>query len=144
MELATDIAYVAPALAYARSFPGKSYYYQFNEPNPWDGVFKGQSSHMLDAAFLFQQFNEHLSLEAQGVATGLACDFVKFVNGVEPWEEFDEKPGMVRTYESDSIGVVENDGRESGRRYVLRRLSEQQKVDLDELIKAWHMFIAGR
>lgn len=55
MELATDIAYVAPALAYARSFPGKSYYYQFNEPNPWDGLFKGQSTHMLDAAFLFQQ-----------------------------------------------------------------------------------------
>jgi hypothetical protein len=45
-DLATDIAYVAPALAYARSFPGKAYYYHFNEPNPWEGLFKGYSTHI--------------------------------------------------------------------------------------------------
>lgn len=144
MELATDIAYVAPALAYARSFLGKTYCYQFNVPNSWDGVFKGQSTHMLDAAFLFQQFNEHLSPEPRRVAKSLAQDFIRFTNGAEPWEEFDGKKEIVRTYGSGNIGVVENNGWDSGRRDVLWRLSEQGKVDLDDLIGAWHTFIAGR
>ncbi|KAH5347573.1 hypothetical protein HBI33_223380 [Parastagonospora nodorum] len=144
MELATDIAYIAPALAWARSFPGKSYYYQFNEPNPWDGMFKGHSTHMLDAAFLFQHFNDELSPEALEVATTLAQDFVRFANGVEPWSEFDEKMGMVRTYGPGKIGIIGNNGWESGRRDVLWKLSEEGKVDLDDLIGAWHMFIAGK
>lgn len=147
IDLATDIAYVAPTLAFARSFPGKTFYYQFNEPNPWIGAFEGKSTHMLDAAFLFQHFNEHMASGAQEVAKSLAEDFVKFANGGEPWAEFDEGMGQVRTYgpsEKSTIGAVDNNGWGNGRRDVLWKLSEEGKVDLDEVIVAWNMFIAGR
>jgi carboxylesterase type B len=146
-DLATDIAYVAPALAYARSFPGKTYYYHFNEPNPWDGVFKGCSTHMLDIAFLFQNFNEHMSPEVQKVAIDLAIDFVKFANGVKPWAEFEKDEGQVRTYglsNEQTSGIVQNNGWGNGRRDILWKLSEEGKIDLDSLSTAWDLFIAGR
>jgi hypothetical protein len=147
IDLATDIAYVAPALAYARSFSGKAYYYHFNEPNPWDGVFKGCSTHMLDAAFLFQNFNEHMSPEVQEVARDLAIDFVKFANGIKPWVAFDEGEGQARTYgpsDKQPSGIAKNNGWDNGRRDILWKLSEEGKVDLDSLSMAWDLFIAGR
>jgi hypothetical protein len=146
LDLATDIAYVAPAVAYARSF-SKAYYYQFNELNPWDGPLKGYSTHMLDAAFLFQNFNEHMSSEMQEVARGLAIDFLKFANGATPWVEYMEGKEEVRVYgPSDKIAMgIENDnGWGKGRRDLLWKLSEEGKIDLDEMSVAWHMFVAGR
>jgi hypothetical protein len=146
-DLATDVAYVAPALAYARSFPGKAYYYQFNEPNPWDGQFEGCSTHMLDAAFLFQNFNEYLSIEAQKVARALAQDFVKFANGLKPWDEFDRGIERVQTYGPSStnvVGIVENNGWGKGRRNMLWKLSDEGTIDLDQLSIAWDMFLAGK
>ncbi|KAH7393872.1 putative carboxylesterase [Phaeosphaeria sp. MPI-PUGE-AT-0046c] len=148
IDLGTDIAYAAPALAYARSFPGKTFYYQFNEPNPWDGVFKGNSTHMLDAAFLFQNFNNHMPSEAQEVAKGLAVDFVHFVHGKSPWVEYNQDQGRVRAYgpsdKKSTVEVVDKNGWGSGRRDILWRLSEEGMVDLDQLSVAWDMFIAGR
>lgn len=147
IDLATDVAYVTPALAYARSFPGKKFYYQFNEPNGWEGILKGMSTHMLDAAFLFQNFNDHMAPEAKEVAKGLAVDFIKFAHGKSPWAEFDQDQARVRTYgpsDKSTIDVVENNGWGSGRRDVLWRLSEEGKIDMDQLSVAWTMFIAGR
>jgi hypothetical protein len=144
LQFATDIAYVAPSLTYARSFPGKSYYYHFNEPNPWDGAFKGCSTHMLDAAYLFQHFNEHLPFRAQVVAKAIGVDFVKFANGLEPWMEYDDEKGQIRTYGPGKVGVVEDKGWGDGRSDVLWKLSAEGKVDLDGLIGAWNMFVAGR
>jgi hypothetical protein len=147
IDLVTDIAYVAPALAYARSFPGKAYYYHFNELNPWDGMFKGCSTHMLDAAFLFQNCNEHMPAGAQEVAKGLATDFVKFAHGMQPWKQLKKGAGNVRTYgpsEKNSVGMAGNNGWGNGRRDVLWKLSEDGKVDLDQLSVAWDMFIGGK
>jgi hypothetical protein len=147
IDLGTDVAYVAPALAYARSFPGKTYHYHFNEPNPWDGQFEGYSTHILGAALLFQNFNEHLSVKVQKVAKALALDFVKFAHGVKPWDGFDKETGRVRTYGPSGagmVGVVENNGWGDGRRDVLWRLSEEGTIDLDQLSIAWDMFIAGK
>ena len=147
IDLATDIAYVAPALAYARSYPGKTYYYHFNEPNPWDGPLKGGSTHMLVAAFLFQNFNEKMPPGAQQLAPALAADFVKFANGVKPWTEFEKEVGQVRKYgpsDREVVGIAERNGWGSGRREALWKLSEEGWVDLDELSAAWDMFIASR
>lgn len=134
IALATDIAYYTPAISFARSFPGKTYYYNFNKPNPWDGIFKGCATHMLDAAFLFQNFNEHLSPEAREVTYKLGRDFIAFANGKKPWEEFGTTgdKGEVRVY-----------GPDNGRRDVLFRLSEEGKVDLDALSMAWDLFLAS-
>jgi hypothetical protein len=139
-EFGTDIAYYAPALVYARSWLGKSYYYHFNEPNPWDGPFRGMSTHMLDAAFLFQNYNERLSPEVCEVAVSMASDFIMFANGVAPWKEFSK--GIVRTFQS---GRSEKDANRLGsdRRDTLFKLELAVKIDLDELSLAWGKFLSG-
>jgi hypothetical protein len=109
LDLATDIAYVAPAVAYARYFT-KSYYYHFNEPNPWDGPLKGCSTHILDAAFLFQNFNEHMSPKVQEVAKGLATDFVKFANGKSPWVEYSRGKEEVQAMKGRLVSKKTMDG----------------------------------
>ncbi|KAH7094972.1 carboxylesteras-like protein [Paraphoma chrysanthemicola] len=147
IDFATDIAYVAPALAYARSFPGKAYLYNFDEVNPWDGPLKGLSSHLLDAASLFQNFDEYLSNEAVKVAKTLALDFVRFVNGMEPWEKFSSESSTCRVYgpsEKTVAGIVDDNGWEQGRRDTLWRLSESGIVDMDAVSVAWDMFLAER
>jgi carboxylesterase type B len=145
-DLATDIAYAVPALTYTRSFQGKTYAYHFNELNPWDGAFKGKSTHMLDVAFLFQHYNEYMAPKAQEVAKAIATDFIRFVNGVQPWAEFDEGERKVRTYgpsEKKVIGAVDENGWGNDRRDVLWKMSEKGEVDLDDLMSAWNIFIAG-
>lgn len=147
IDLATDIAYYAPALTFARSWPGKTYYYHFNEPNPWDGTFKGCSTHMLDAAFLFQNFNEKLGENEKQVAIALARDFVAFANGVKPWNEFDATKGNAKAFGPSSASVfslIEGNGRGHGRRETLFKLQKEGKLDLDALSVAWDLFIAGK
>ncbi|KAF2033312.1 alpha/beta-hydrolase [Setomelanomma holmii] len=147
INLATDIAYAAPTLTYARPFSGKSYLFNFDDLNSWDGPVKGMSTHMLDAAHLFQNFNEHLSEGAQKVAEALGADFVRFANGIEPWVEYIKAEGEVRVYgpsEERVVGIVGENGWGQSRRDTLWRLEESGKVDLDALSVAWDMFVAGR
>jgi carboxylesterase type B len=147
IDLATDIAYVAHALAYASAFPGRSHLYKFDELNPWDGPLKGWSTHLLDAAYLFQNFNENLSETAREVAKTLATDFVRFANGVEPWVEYTKEKGAYRVYgpsEKCVVGAAEGNRWRKGRRNMLWRLSASGKVDWDAVSVAWEMFVAGR
>jgi len=143
---ANDIAYYLPALFYAKSWPGKSYYYHFNEPNPWNGTFKGCSTHLLDAAFLFQAYNEKLSDEAKEVAVALAKAFIKFAYGEAPWKEFQNKEGGLMRFGPSAEKVnefVKGYGGEC-RRDALLRLKEEGVVDLDEVSMAWDLFVAGK
>lgn len=130
IDLATDIAYRLPALHHARAFKGKSWTYKLTEGNPWDGMFKGKSTHLLDAAFLFQNFNDYMDDDAKETAKRMAEDFVLFVHGKanENWEE-----GQERVY-----------GKDSGEENKLEKLAREQKVDLDELSAAWGLFLVGK
>ncbi|KAF2121851.1 carboxylesteras-like protein [Lophiotrema nucula] len=143
-EFATDIAYVYPALAFACSWPGKVYYYNFNEPNHWEGSFKGHSTHGLDAALVFQNYNEKLEPEAKKVAIEFAKDFIDFANGTTPWKQFDKQEGFTKAFGPSDQGVskiVGQNGYGQGRRDALGKLSSEGKVDLDELSLAWDAFI---
>lgn len=40
-----------------------AYVFHFNEPNPWEGRFKGVAGHLTDTAFLFQNYEEYLDEE---------------------------------------------------------------------------------
>lgn len=147
LEFANDIAYYAPALAFAKSWPGKVYYYHFDEPNPWDGAFKGCSTHLLDAAFLFQGFNGMLSSEGREVSISLAKTFINFANGDAPWKAFDKEKGGLQRFGPSQSSVstfVENNGWREGRRDTIFRLEEEGVVDLDELSVAWDAFMAGQ
>lgn len=147
VDFGTDIAYYMPALTFAQSWPGNKHYYHFNEPNPWHGPFEGYSTHMLDSAFLFQNYNDQLSSEAQGVAIALAQGFIKYANGAAPWQEYDENGGNVKRFGPSGTSIssmVERNGWGSERRDVLFRLKKEGKVNLDELGAAWDKFLAGQ
>ncbi|KAI4693283.1 uncharacterized protein J4E88_001654 [Alternaria novae-zelandiae] len=130
INLGTDIAYGLPASYYARAFKGRVSSYLFTEPNPWDGMFKGKSVHLMDAVFLFQNFNEHIPDQAKMTARQIAEDFVAFAYGRAggTWTE-----GQARTYGPDSGDVDRSE-----------TLSQVGAVVLDEVSVAWDLFVAGK
>ncbi len=93
LKFSTDISFFAPTVAFAQGWPGKSYVYHFNEGNPWDGEWKGEAVHVLDVAYLFQNYNEFLGEAQRQVAVTFAGDFIKFVNGKWPTTSFGTKEG---------------------------------------------------
>ena len=62
LELANDLNFYIPTLTLNSNLSRhmKTYTYRFNEPNPWDGPWKGYTTHALDIVFLSQNFNEFL------------------------------------------------------------------------------------
>lgn len=94
LKFASDIYFQAPALAFATNFPGDSFLLEFAEEKPWEGPFKGRSTHVLDVAFLFQSFNEHLSPTQLASAVRFAEDVVDFVNGEAPWKRVQDVGGL--------------------------------------------------
>ncbi|KAK5192072.1 hypothetical protein LTR47_003529 [Exophiala xenobiotica] len=93
LQLATDIGYYAATTSFVRGWPesgaaasaSKCYTFCFNEPNPWPGPFQGKATHVLDVAFLFQNYNDKLGPEQRAAAEGFGLDFMKFVAGQDPW-----------------------------------------------------------
>lgn len=146
INLATDITYYAPALSFVRSWPGNTFYYHFNEPNPWEGAFKGSSTHMLDAAFLFQNFGEKTGGKEREIGIALAKDFIKFTNGIKPRDDYNGAKGNVKVFGPSQVktsDVVEDNGWGHGRRDALFKLQEAGQVDLDVLSGAWDLFVAS-
>ncbi|KAJ5831956.1 hypothetical protein N7474_000267 [Penicillium riverlandense] len=60
------IALFAPTLSFARGWFFSAFVYYFNEGNPWEGPMKGRANHILDRAYLFQNFREFLTLAQSG------------------------------------------------------------------------------
>jgi len=130
IKLGTDIAYGLPVSYYARAFKGRVSSYLFTEPNPWDGMFKGKSVHLMDAVFLFQNFNEHIPDHAKVTARRIAEDFVAFAYGRAggTWAD-----GQTKIYGPDSGDVGS-----------LEAFRQEGAVDLDEVSVAWDLFVAGK
>lgn len=118
LQYISDVAFFVPAVELATGFKNTSYLYAFNEPNPWDGTFKGEASHILDVAFIFQNYNEHLDETQRANAVTFGQDVIKFTNGEAPWKSF--SPGQhgsavyeggVRTYaEPSENAATKRDG----------------------------------
>lgn len=85
LNYTNDISFFVPVLLFAEGWPGKAYVYYFNEGNPWEGPWKDRASHILDMAYLFQNFREFMTPAQQSVATTFAEDVFKFCHGVSPW-----------------------------------------------------------
>ncbi|PYH96620.1 carboxylesterase [Aspergillus ellipticus CBS 707.79] len=148
LDYLTDVFALAPVLTYAQGWKGRAHVYYFNEGNPWDGPFKGRASHILDLAYLFQNFREFLTPDQEMVGATFAVDFFKFCHGIEPWPAVlggDIQKGFTaRTYGPSSQGSVaglvpQAYGGESQRRSTLFDLSD--KVSLDELASVGTLFL---
>lgn len=150
LRFASEISFYAPARAFAKGWPGKFYLYHFNEGIPWPGRFQGEAGHILDVAYLFQNYNEHLSDGQRKVARAYAEDFIKFVNGEDPWRAVGREGAgemNARVYGPSSDGVTSRyveDGAPNkvGRNERLLKLGET--FGLDNIMAAFQNFFQGR
>ena len=142
LQVANDLNFYLPTLAIAQGFEAhmKTYMYRFNEPNPWDGPWKGHATHILDLCFLLQNFNEHLDDAQKNNAELFAKDVIKFVNGEEPWTRWQSEERIAKVLgPSGKAEVIEDAPEKVGRRSVVLKLGEQ--IGLDKLNEAFNGFM---
>ncbi|KAK6063704.1 carboxylesterase [Seiridium cupressi] len=146
LKYINDIAFYAPVQILAKAWPKSAFVYHFNEPNPWDGPFKGQSTHILDVAFLFQNFNEYLDPAQVESAKHFARDVITFINGADPYPVHDSGAGGAQVYgppvQPGKAFVKSQDPAEYGRRALVWDLAK--KYGLDSLSFSVDMILAGQ
>jgi len=142
LRFISDVGFLVPAVELAVRFPGTSYVYAFNERNPWDGLFKGQASHILDVAFIFQNYNEHLD-EAQRVAAEtFGQDIIVFANGGAPWPSFNGGNHGVAVYEGGKREFAEPPAPETTKRDpFIFTVQKEMGVTADELMAIFNNLI---
>ncbi|KAF1937900.1 alpha/beta-hydrolase [Clathrospora elynae] len=153
LRFASEISFYAPARAFAQGWPNtpdsKLFLYHFNEGIPWDGRFKGEAGHILDVAYLFQNFNEHLDDAQLKVAKEYAEDFIKFVNGEDPWPAVKSGEGGLgaKVYGPSADGVTsrwvaDGDPNKIGRDERVLKLGEM--VGFDVVLEVFQNFVQRR
>jgi carboxylesterase type B len=147
LRFASEISFYAPARAFAQGWPRKFFLYHFNEGIPWPGRFQGEAGHILDVAYLFQNYNEFLNDDQKKVARAYAEDFISFVNGEEPWQPIQGETMGARVYGPSSEGITTKyigtgDPKEVGRHERVLRLGDL--VGFDNILAAFQNFFQGR
>ncbi|KAL2222273.1 putative carboxylesterase [Thermoascus aurantiacus ATCC 26904] len=150
LNFMNDVSFFAPVLKFAQGWDGNAYVYYFNEGNPWDGPWKNRASHILDLAYLFQNYREFLTPAQQAVASAFAEDLFMFCHGLPPWpavKNGDIENGFTaRVYGPSDVkppaGTVSQPyGGESMRRSIL--FDYAARVPLDDLAKVAAAFRSG-
>uniref|UniRef100_A0A9P3ENT3 Carboxylic ester hydrolase n=1 Tax=Aspergillus pseudoviridinutans TaxID=1517512 RepID=A0A9P3ENT3_9EURO len=141
LNFINDVVSFAPVMSFAQGWKGNVHVYYFNEGNPWEGPWKGQPSHLLDIAYLFQNYSEYLGEQQQAVATAFAEDFFRFCYGFSPWPVVDkqgnERGFAARVYGPSDKGLsatitAQPYGGETMRRNII--FGKADKVSLDDLL----------
>lgn len=136
--LISELRFYIPALAAhkgwkATSPPKKAGRYHFHVLNPFDGEFKGISSHELDVAFLLQNFNDHLDDRDRILAQGVADQFIGFANG-EGWAS----EGKIVAFGPN--GVIEVGEEEYDREYRDGRGGVLESIEAEKLWRVAEMW----
>lgn len=151
LRFASEVSFYAPARAFAQGWPGhgdsKFFLYHFNEGIPWDGRFKGEAGHILDVAYLFQNFNEHLDARQRSVALRYAEDFINFVNGEDPWPATKPHRPSAQVYGPSNEGkiakfVEDGDPVQVGRNRRILKLGEI--AGYDKVLEVFQNFFIGQ
>ena len=141
---ATDIQFHAPTNEFAKLWPRNAYVFHFNSPNPWEGPSKGVAAHVLDVAFLFQNYNEFLSEEQRKIAEAFASQAIDFINGKAPFPAYDNEKGGAMVLGPPANGtefVQTKDPEGLGRRKNL--LPMAGRMGYDPILQAWLSFMSG-
>ncbi|KAK5195057.1 hypothetical protein LTR99_002704 [Exophiala xenobiotica] len=144
LELGNDICFYLPEETFARNWPGPTYVYHLNEPNPWDGPFKGQCTHIFDVALLFKNFDQHLDSSAKAVGEKLGDSIIEFVSGQAPWQATTkDKPVAWVLGGAAGIGrLMEDKPEKVGRRTAM--FDYKDTIGWDTLHEAYTAFLGGR
>ena len=128
----------------AKGWPKDAYVFHFNSPNPWEGPSNGVAGHVLDLAFLLQNFNDFLSVDQKNVAETFASQVIDFISGRAPFPAYDAAKGGVMVYgpPAEGAGFMQtNDPVKLGRRNSLEPIAS--RVKFDRLVHAWLSFMSG-
>ncbi|KAJ5382245.1 carboxylesterase [Penicillium concentricum] len=151
LKFGNDINFLAPVLVYAHGWDSDAFIYFFNEPNTWDGPWKGHANHILDVAYLFQNYNEALTEGQRHTATIFGKDLIRFANGKAPWPVFNFGANELnaRVYGSKDpekvaarVDTIPGPSDRSERRQTIFQLS--QSIPLTKLSDAWGSFMSGK
>ncbi|KAF2462453.1 para-nitrobenzyl esterase [Lineolata rhizophorae] len=152
LYFANDMAFFLTAHAFATAYAANpnatAYYYHFNTPNPWDGAWKGESTHVLDCAYLFQNYNDKLSPADAALAKRFATDFISFAAGKKVWEPYSTaKRGSMVYKPAGETGegcakYVEGETEDKiDRKHVVLEIG--QEIGFDKFADAWEAFLRG-
>ncbi|USP76880.1 uncharacterized protein yc1106_04154 [Curvularia clavata] len=151
LRFLSEVAFYAPARAFAQGWPNTSdsklFLYHFNEGIPWEGRFKGEAGHILDVAYLFQNFNEHLDDAQLKVAREYGEDFIKFVNGEDPWPPVQQGKLGAKVYGPSADGVTSRwvpDGAPAKIGRDERILKLEEMAGMDTLFTVFLNFFQGK
>ncbi|KEF63725.1 uncharacterized protein A1O9_01703 [Exophiala aquamarina CBS 119918] len=141
----TDTMFYTPSVAMARAWQ-KSYVCHFNEGNPWKGLYQGRANHMLDIAYLWQNFNHTLTQPQQAVAKVFAEHVIGFAAGGEPVPSF-QQAQQVTVYGPSSLDIYSlvcqlGDDNVTSRRKAIFRLADEVG-GLDVLLDSALHFLMG-
>lgn len=150
LKFGNDINFLAPVLVYAHGWDRNAFIYFFNETNTWEGPWKGHANHILDVAYLFQNYNEALTEGQRETAVTFGKDLIRFANGKSPWPVFSfadqqlnarvygaKEPESVRARVDTTTGPSDR----SERRQTIFQLS--QNIPLSRLSDAWGSFMSA-
>lgn len=146
LEFASDVAWVAPNVSFARGFPGPAYRYCFSDPNPWDGQWKGIASHIMDIKALFLNYNEFSPSSQAENATTFAKDTIAFINGKAPWKAYDEQDATVKVFgpSSEKGLAVEVSEKEDNANYPRNKVFKYETTPgWESLAGIWGKFLRG-
>jgi carboxylesterase type B len=141
----TDVGFYAPTTIALKGWPNASgrYLYHFNAANPFPGPLQGQASHILDVAYLFQNYNQDLSVADVAVAQEFGSAIIRFTKegttGWNPWSEQEPENYQVfgQTSETATFGVEK---RAQRRPYISQML---EKYPYDLIWAALQNFLGG-
>ncbi|EXJ76404.1 uncharacterized protein A1O5_00912 [Cladophialophora psammophila CBS 110553] len=150
LKFINDIAFDAPLKAFCEGWPeGKAFVYCFNVGNPWEGPGKGQATHILDIAFLFQNYNDFLTTEQKAVAEQFGSHFISFICGEAPFPSHVPGKGGAMVYGSPSEAtefVLSDRPEDVGRRSIISSIATEYGMPdtaLDAMSAALDRFVAG-
>ncbi|KEF54938.1 uncharacterized protein A1O9_09381 [Exophiala aquamarina CBS 119918] len=142
LELGNDITAYLPVESFARNWPGTAYTYHLNEPNPWDGPFKGYAIHIFDVALLFKNYDHALTQPVKAVGQAFGDSVISFISGETPWDSTGHRPLAYVFGGQGGSRLVEDTPIQVGRRDVLFRY--KNTIGFDNLNEAFVAFLNGR
>lgn len=118
--------------------------YHLNEPNPWDGPFKGHSTHIFDVALLFKNFDHELDDPARTVGQAFGDNIIKFINNEKPWQATTAERPVALVYggQAGPGELVEDKPENVGRRETIFEF--RTTIGFDTLHEAFTAFLGGR
>ncbi|KAF4456815.1 alpha beta-hydrolase [Fusarium albosuccineum] len=146
LKFITDAAFFMPAVTLASGFPKDSLVFSFDEPNPWNGLFKGHASHILDVAFLFQNYNQFLDDKQRSSAVALATDIITFLNGKAPWKPFNSSGNVCALYKGGKsvfpeASLVQQTGQSP---FILETGRDETGPGMDVLMQVFSDFMTAQ